>query len=163
MTQPASPQDRAYGGGRTLGPWSGWLDGAIFFFLCLFAVLWPHSIKGAQHAWQIAFLLWLLKLAVERKRPFPQPLTAPLLAYVVLSAISTLLSPDPYLSWDRMKLVCLVLVGIVFAQNLKRLSQVRWLVCLLILSGVAAAAFTAWQYTYGVGVRVAAIQPESPL
>lgn len=163
MTPPASPQDQVYGGGRTLGRWGGWLEGAIFFFLCLFAVLWPHSIKGSQHAWQIAFVLWLLKLAIERKRPFPQPLTAPLLAYVVLSAISTLLSPEPYLSWDRMKLVCLVLVGIVFAQNLKRLSQVRLLVFLLILSGVAAAGFTAWQYTYGVGVRVAAIVPESPL
>ena len=126
-------------------------------------LLLPHSIKGSQHAWQIAFVLWLLKLAVERKRPFPQPLTAPLLAYVVLSGISTALSPEPYLSWDRMKIVCLVLVGIVFAQNLKRLSQVRILVFLLILSGLAAAGFTAWQYTYGVGVRVAHILPTSPL
>ena len=143
--------------------WGQRLDGVIFFFLCLFAVLWPHSIKGSQHAWQIAFVLWLVKLAMERKRPFVQPLTAPLLAYVVLSGISTALSPEPYLSWDRMKLVCLVLVGIVFAQNLKRLSQVRALVFLLILSGLAAAGFTAWQYTYGVGVRVASILPASPL
>ncbi len=143
--------------------WGRRLDGIIFFFLCLFAVLWPHSIKGSQHSWQIAFVLWLLKLAVERKRPFAQPLTAPLLAYVVLSAISTALSPEPYLSWDRMKIVCLVLVGVVFAQNLKRLSQVRTIVFLLLLSGLAAAGFTAWQYTYGVGVRVAFIGPASPL
>ena len=54
-----------------------------------------------------------------------------------------------------MKIVCLVLVGIVVAQNLHRLKQVRTLMFLLILSGLAAAAFTAWQYTYGVGVRVA--------
>ena len=135
------------------------LDGAIFFFLALFAILLPHSIKGAQHSWQIAFLLWLIKLAVERRRPYPQPLSAPLLAYITLSGISTLLSPDPNLSWDRMKIVCLLLVGIVFAQNLQRLKQVRILVFLLILSGLAAAAFTAWQYTYGVGVRIAYIWP----
>ena len=92
---------------------------------------------------------WLI-----RRRPFPQPLSAPLLAYVTLSGISTALSPDPYLSWDRMKIVCLVLAGIVVAQNLQRLKQVRTLVVLLILSGVAATALTAWQYTYGVGVRV---------
>ncbi len=145
------------------GRWGGLLDGAIFFFLCLFVVLLPHSIKGSQHAWQIAFVLWLLKLAVERMRPFPQPLTAPLLAYVILSGISSALSPNPYLSWDRMKLVCLVLVSVLFAQNLQRLSQVRILAFLLILSGVAAAGFTAWQYTYGVGVRVAYILPNSPL
>jgi O-antigen ligase len=139
------------------------IDGAVFFFLVLFALLLPHSVKGAQHAWQIAFLLWLVKLALERKRPFSQPLTPPLLAYVTLSAISTALSPDPYLSWDRMKIVCLVLVGIVVGQNLKRLSQIRILIFLLVLSGVAAAGFTAWQYTYGVGVRVAYVMPQSPL
>jgi O-antigen ligase len=139
------------------------LDGAIFFFLGLFAVLLPHSIKGSQHAWQIACLLWLLKLLVARSRPFPQPLAAPLLAYVVLSGISTMLSPDPYLSWDRMKVVCLLMVGIVVAQNLHRVSQVRTLVYLLILSGFAATVFTGWEYTYGVGVRVGFVQGSSAL
>ena len=143
--------------------WGRWLDDAIFFFLCLFVVLLPHSIKGSQHAWQIALVLWLVKLAVVHERPFQQPLTAPLLAYVVLSAISTMLSPDPYLSWIQMKFVCLVIVGIVFAQNLKRLSQARILVFLLLLSGLAAAGFTAWQYTYGIGVRVASIPPQTAL
>ena len=139
------------------------LDGAIYFFLGLFAILLPHSIKGAQHAWQIACLLWLMKLLVTRKRPFLQPLSAPLLAYVVLSGISTALSPDPYLSWDRMKIVCLLLVGIVVAQNLYKLSQVRTLVYLLILSGLAATLFTAWEYTYGVGVRVGFVKGTSAL
>ncbi|MGB8887797.1 MAG: O-antigen ligase family protein [Candidatus Korobacteraceae bacterium] len=139
------------------------LDSAIFLFLALFAILLPHSVKGAQHAWQIAFVLWLTKLAVERRRPYPQPLSAPLLAYITLSGISTALSPDPNLSWDRMKIVCLVLVSIVFAQNLQRLKQVRTLIFLLILSGLAAAGFTAWQYTYGVGVRVAYILPVTQL
>src|SRR5271165_1692451 len=100
MTQSAaSPQDGADAEPNVSGRWGRGLDGIIFFFLCLFAILLPHSIKGSQHAWQIAFLLWLLKLAVERRRPFPQPVTAPLLAYVVLSAISTVLSPEPYVSW----------------------------------------------------------------
>ena len=143
--------------------WTRFLDPAIFGFLLLFAITLPHSIKGAERAWKIAFLLWLLKLAIERVRPFKQPLVAPLLAYVTLSAISTILSPDPYLSWDRMKFVCLFLVGIVLAQNLKRLSQVRWLVMLLVLSGFSAAIYTGWQYTYGVGVRLAEFPPSSRL
>jgi O-antigen ligase/polysaccharide polymerase Wzy-like membrane protein/PDZ domain-containing protein len=143
--------------------WRRWLDGSIFFFLCLFAILLPHSIKGSQHAWQIALVLWLVKLAVVRERPFPQPLTAPLLAYVVFSAVSTILSPDPYVSWVQMKFVCLVIVGIVFAQNLNRLSQVRILVFLLLLSGLAAAGFTAWQYSFGIGVQVKQILPKTGL
>jgi O-antigen ligase len=142
---------------------TGFLDSAIFFFLCLFAILLPHSIKGAQHSWQIACLLWLLSLAVARRRPFPQPLAAPLLAYVVFSAISTVLSPDPYLSWDRMKIVCLLMIGIVVGQNLHRLRQVRMLVYLLILSGLAVVGLTAWQYTYGVGVQIVDVQGISPL
>ncbi len=62
-----------------------------------------------------------------------------------------------------MKIVCLVLVGVLFAQNLKRLSQVRVLIYLLLLSGLAAAGFTAWQYTYGVGLQVKHIVPGTPL
>ena len=152
----------AFNGGSARGV-AHILDGAIFLFLCLFAILLPHSIKGSQHAWQLAFVLWLVKLAVTRTRPIPQPLSAPLLAYVTLSGISTALSPDPALSWDRMKIVCLLLVGIVFAQNLRRLKQVRTLVFLLILSGLAAAGFTFWQYSYGVGVGILRMQAAAPL
>ncbi len=130
------------------------LDPVIFGCLALFAITLPHSIKGAERAWKLALVLWLVKLVLDRTRPFKQPLTAPLLAYVVLSAISTLLSPDPYMSWDRMKFVCLFLAGIVVAQNILRLSQVRWLVVLLVLSGFTAALLTGWQYTYGVGVVI---------
>src|ERR1039458_980903 len=143
--------------------WIRRLEGLIFFFLVLFAILLPHSITAARHAWMAAGFLWLAKLAIERKRPFPQALSAPLLAYILLSGISTALSPDPYLSWPRLKVVCLVLAGTVVAQNLRRLSQVRILVWLLLLSGLAAAACTAWQYTYGVGVQVKHIAPTADL
>jgi hypothetical protein len=37
------------------------------------------------------------------------------------------------------------------------------LALLLVLSGVVAVGYTGWQYTYGVGVRVAYILPTSPL
>lgn len=130
------------------------LDPVIFGCLALFAILLPHSIKGAERAWKLALVLWLMKLVVDRVRPFKQPLTAPLLVYVVLSAISTLLSPDPYMSWDRMKFVCLFLAGIVVAQNIRQLSQARWLVVLLVLSAFTATLFTGWQYTHGIGVML---------
>lgn len=138
---------------------SRWTGHIIFFLLVFFTVALPHSIKGAQHAWKLAFLLWLVQLVVDRRRPFRQPLTGPLLAYITLSGISTALTADPILSWDRMKIVCLVLVGVLFAQTLKRLSQVRILVLLLFLSALAAATFTAWQYTYGIGVQIRQMPP----
>jgi hypothetical protein len=147
----------------TKAGWPQYLDNAIFCFLALFAILLPHSIKGAERSWKIALLLWLVKIVIVRVRPFRQPLVLPLLFYVVLSAISTILSPEPYLSWDRMKTVCLLLVGVVVAQNVRRVTQVRWLVILLVLSGFAAALFTAWQYTYGIGVRLTEFPPSSRL
>ncbi|HZM12345.1 MAG TPA: O-antigen ligase family protein [Candidatus Limnocylindrales bacterium] len=143
--------------------WSRFFDPTIFGLFLFFAIMLPHSIKGAERAWKIALVLWLLKLAVERLRPYRLPLAAPLLTYVTLSAISTLLSSDPSLSWDRMKFVCLFLIGIVIAQNLKWLSQVRWLLMLLVLSGFSAALYTGWQYTYGVGVRLADFPSSSRL
>src|SRR5215469_3686372 len=72
--------------------WTLYLDHAIFAFLALFAITLPHSIKGAERSWKIALILWLLKLVVDRVRPYKQPLTLPLLFFVVLSAISTILS-----------------------------------------------------------------------
>src|SRR6516165_5411832 len=77
----------------TRAGWTRYLDSAIFGFLALFAILLPHSIKGAERSWKIALLLWLLRLLIARVRPFRQPLVIPLLFYVVLSAISTILSP----------------------------------------------------------------------
>ena len=149
--------------GKTFWAQTRAIDRTIFVFLALFAIALPFSIKGAERSWKIALVLWLLKLAVDRARPLRQPLAGPLLAFVVLSAISTCLSPDPYLSWDRMKFVCLVLAGVVVAQNIKRMSQVRWLVVLFVLSGFAAALFTGWQYTYGIGVQLEQFPPSSRL
>jgi len=147
-----------------MGKWVVLLQRAIFFFLALFVILLPHSVKGARHAWIIAFWIWLAALLIERKRLVSQPLVLPLLAFIVLSGISTALSPDPYLSWGYMKLVCYTaLIGTLFAQNLHRLSQIRILIVLLLLSASAAAAFTAWQYTYGIGVRVMAIGGDNQL
>jgi hypothetical protein len=142
---------------------SHWVKHSIFFLLLIFTACLPHSIKGAQHAWRLGFLLWLAQLLLERRRPVPQPLTAPLLAYLTLSGVSTALTYDPILSWDRMKIVCLVLVGVLFAQNLKRLSQIRILVFVLLLSALGAAAFTGWQYTYGIGVHISRLDPGTPL
>jgi len=137
---------------------------AIFLFCALFAILLPWSIRGARYAWIIAFCLWLADLIVERKRLRPQPLALPLLAYIVLSGISCALSYEPYLSWPHMKLVCwTALIATLFAQSLARLSQIRALMLLLLLSATAVAGFTAWQYVRGIGLRVTDVVYLSPL
>jgi hypothetical protein len=141
-----------------------YLSSAIYFFFGLFVILLPWSMKGARYAWIAAFYLWLASLFLKRKRPVPQPLALPLLVFVVLSGISCALSYDPYLSWPHLKLVCwMILVGILFAQNLQRLSQVRTLIVLLLLSAASVGLFTAWQYVRGTGVKVQSIPADSAL
>jgi hypothetical protein len=155
----AQSSDRTY-----RGPTSDFLRGAIFLFFGLFAILLPWSIKGARYAWIAAFVLWAVSLVVERKRLYPQPLALLLLAYIVLSGISCALSYEPYMSWPHMKLVCwTALIATLFAQNLERLSQVRTLVLLLLLSATAVGGFTAWQYLRGMGLKIAFVGPGSPL
>ncbi|MFZ0705425.1 MAG: O-antigen ligase family protein [Candidatus Korobacteraceae bacterium] len=145
-------------------PVANFLSLAIFFFFGLFAILLPWSIKGARYAWLAAFCIWLVSLIVERKRLRPQPLALPLLAYIVLSGISCALSYEPYMSWPHMKLVCwTALIATLFAQSLGRLSQVRTLILLLLLSATAVAGFTAWQYLRGMGLKIAFIGPGTPL
>ena len=111
-----------------------------------------------------AFCIWLVSLIIERKRLYPQPLALPLLAYIVLSGLSCVFSYEPYMSWPHMKLVCwTALIATLFAQNLERLSQVRTLVLLLLLSATAVGGFTAWQYLRGTGLRVVDVTYRSPL
>ena len=146
------------------GPVTDFLRGATFLFFGLFAILLPWSIKGARYAWFAACFLWIASLIVERKRLHPQPLALPMLAYIVLSGISCALSYEPYMSWPHMRLVCwTALIATLFAQNLERLSQVRLLVLLLLLSASAVGGFTAWQYLRGVGLKIAFIGQGSPL
>ena len=145
-------------------PVSRFLTAAIFFFFGLFTILLPWSIKGARYAWMAAFCIWLVSLIIERKRLYPQPLALPLLAYIVLSGLSCVFSYEPYMSWPHMKLVCwTALVATLFAQNLERLSQVRRLVLLLLLSATAVGGFTAWQYLRGTGLRVIDVAYRSQL
>jgi hypothetical protein len=144
--------------------WEQYLRGAIFLFFLLFVILLPWSIKGARYAWMAAFWLWIADVLIERKRLRPQPLAAPMLAYILLSGLSCAFSYEPYLSWPHMKLVCwTALIAALFAQNLTRLSQIRMLIVLLLLSAAAVGAFTAWQYARGVGLRVVDVVYRSPL
>ncbi len=143
--------------------WARLLEQLIFFFCLLFALVLPHSVKGTHHAYEAAVVAWAVKLALDRRRPYPIPLAAPILTFLVLSAISTALSPVPLYSWDRMKIVGLIFVAIVFAENLRSVRQLRWIVALLLFSAAVSAGITVWQYLGGYGVQMLWFPPDSPL
>ncbi|MGA3212125.1 MAG: O-antigen ligase family protein [Terriglobales bacterium] len=130
------------------------LDLAIFACLSIFAVSIVVSKAVTEIAYGAALALWFIKVFINGRRPQQSPLTWPLLAYLMLSAISTAFSPVPLYSWERMKSVALLIIAMLFAENVRTMRQVRVLALLLIASTVLSLGCTAWQYSYGLGARI---------
>ena len=130
------------------------LNDAIFAVLLLLAAALPLSKAVAEFAYSLALVLWVVRILLRRERPKPQPLVAALLAFLLLSALSSLLSSAPALSWDRMKSVGLLIVAVLVAQNIRNLRQVRSLVVVLLFCSFLSAAYNAWLYAYGIGATM---------
>jgi hypothetical protein len=130
------------------------LDSAIYACLLLFCAMLPHSKAVTEIAYTLALVLWLVKLIVKREHPLAQPLVPALMAFLSLSAISTMLGPVPIFNWDRMKSVGLLIISVIFAQNVRTMRRVRALTALLIVSTVASVAYTGFLYAYGIGARI---------
>lgn len=143
--------------------WVKSIESAISVFLFILALLLPVSVKGAHHAYEAAGILWLALVVTRRRRVLQQPLVAPMLLYLVFSAVSTILSPTPVLSWDRMKLVTLLMVCIVVAQNVRSVRQMKWMAAALTLGCVITAGIAARQTMTGIGVQIRTLNPDSRL
>ena len=143
----------------------GWpaLDAAIYGCLLLFVVALAHSKAVTEIAYSVATLLWVVRLIARRERPWQQPLTMALFAFLLLSAVSCTVSLAPALSWERMKSVGLLIIAPLFAQNVKSLRQVRALIAVLLLSTMASVGYNAFLYTYGYGAKITSVTPGSVL
>ncbi|MFB3916408.1 MAG: O-antigen ligase family protein [Terriglobales bacterium] len=139
------------------------LDIAIYAFLLLFAGALPLAKSVAQSAYSIALVLWLAKLIFRRERPLQQPLIPALLAFISLSAISSVLSPTPVVTWHVMKQVALLLIAVLVAQNLRTLRQIKTVVLVLIASTLVSIGYTGWQYAHGIGAEVVNVAPGTEL
>ena len=138
-----------------------WLDAALFFCFILFVLCAPTATKGAVTAFRAALLLWLAKILIERRKLEAQPLALPLLLFLLFTAVSTIFSTEPLLSWGRMRGVTELTIALLVGQTLKNLRQVKILVYLLLFAALVSVAITAWQYTFGIGIRLTADAPAS--
>src|SRR5713226_5885455 len=110
------------------------LDRAITAFLFLFVLFQPVSIAGAEIAFTGAAVAWLARLAILRRGVLQgSPLDVPILAYLLLCAVSTILAPLPAASWGGMRKVGLVLVLLVVAHNIPSVRRAKQLVAVLFL------------------------------
>jgi len=140
-----------------------WLARGTFFFLAVFVAAAADSIAVAQIAYSGALLCWLIRWVARGRTPRPQPLVLPLLVFLLLSAASVALSSAPTLSWGHLKSVALLLICVLWAQNIRSFPQLKFFSTLLIVACLVTVAYTAWQYTVGIGVRLSKISPETAL
>ena len=138
-------------------------ESAVYSCLLLLAAALIHSKAVTQVAYSAALVLWLAKLVIRRQRPLDQPLVLPSLAFLVLSAISSALSPVPALSWAPMKSVALLIVFVLYAQNLRTRRQIKTVILVLLASTLLSAGYTAWQYGYGIGAKLVNVAPAGRL
>jgi len=138
------------------------LEAITAFFLFLFVIAQPLSIAASHVAYAGAALAWVLRLALVRRGALKSsPLDLPILIYLLLCTLSTLLSPLPASSWEGMRKIALIFVVLVVAQNVPNLRRARQLLAVLFISSLFAAAWAGWSYLHGVGLRIHSPQPNT--
>ncbi len=140
------------------------LDTTITVFLFVFVLSLPHSIAATEIAYGIAALAWLIRLIAVRRGPlasklYSSPLDLPILIYWILCGVSASMSPQPALSWVGMRKVGLIFVVLVVAHNVHTVRRARQLILVLLLAGLPNVAYSLYQQTFGIGLRIDSVTP----
>jgi len=140
------------------------IDIALIGCLFLFAAFAPHSIAVTQGAWALGMILWLLRFAFyPPPTTWRTPLDYALLGFFILTGLSALLSYEPMVSIGKLRAASLFTLVYLFAENVRTLPLARLLVITLLASSMVNVALTAEQQLLGRGVKLAGVQPNSPL
>ena len=139
------------------------LEAITAFFLLLFAFVQPLSMAASHIAYAGAALAWVLRLAFVRRGILKSsPLDIPILIYLSVCVLSTILSPLPVSSWEGMRKVALIFLVLLVAHNVPDIRRAKQLLAVLFLSALVGVAWAAWSYADGVGLRIHNPQPGTP-
>jgi O-antigen ligase len=143
---------------------SGWCDRAVIGCIFLIALSAPHSIAATQTAWMLGMLFWLLRFAFyPRPVLFRSPIDYLLLAFFILSGVSSVFSYSPFVSIGKMRAASLFTIVYLVAQNVRTVRLANALALTLIGSCMVNVFWTAGQLAFGRGVKVEGVRAESPL
>ncbi len=146
------------------GPLGLWLERVILALLFLFAFAAPISIAAAQFAWAMGLLFWLLRFFVfPRPTLHRTPVDYAMLAFFILTGISSFLSYEPMVSIGKLRAAMLFTIAYLFAENIRYARILRLLVVVLMAATMLSALFTFAQYAIGRGVKVQGVRGDSPL
>ena len=102
----------------------------------------------------MALVFWAISALLRETQRFS--LSAPVLIFLFITTLSTVVSVEPMLSWGRMRTVSLLMLMPLAATCLRTAGRLRWIAGALIVSCVLSAGYTGWQYLWGVGVQIGA-------
>lgn len=130
------------------------------FFLFLFVIAQPLSIAASHVAYACAALSWVLRLGLVRRGMLKSsPLDLPILIFLLLSVVSTLVSPLPASSWEGMRKIALIFLVLLVAHNVSNARRAKQLLTVLFVSSLCAVGWAMWNYVDGVGLRIHNPQP----
>jgi hypothetical protein len=112
----------------------------------------------------MGMLLWVARFAFyPPPRTYRTPLDYPLLAFFILTGLSTLLSYEPLISAGKLRAASLFTIVYLVAQNVPSLRVARLLAITLVASSMINVLYVVGQTIRGRGIRLQGVSIESPL
>jgi O-Antigen ligase/PDZ domain len=140
-----------------------WANRILFCGLAIFAISVPHSIAAAQIGLGLGYVAWIARALVMGRLGFPQtPIDRPLLCFVALTIISSVLSVERGESLPKLRNLTLFGVFYLIIANL-RPRGARWIIGLMIVSGLVGVGYSLMEKGLGRGMIITAIENNSPL
>src|SRR5215475_8900674 len=145
------------------GSFAQWANRILLCGLAIFAISVPHSIAAAQIGLGLSYVAWIARaLAVGRLGIPKTPIDRPLLCFIALTIVSSVLSFEPAESLPKLRALTLFGVFYLIIANL-RPRGARWMIGLMIVSGVVGVGYSFMEKGFGRGMIITAIEDNSPL
>lgn len=140
-----------------------YLDHAFAGALFLLAFAAPLSIAGTQIAWSFALLFWIIRLFYKRPGLRREGIDLAMLAFVGLTALSSVFSYEQEVSVRKLVSVSLVTIVYLVSEYISDRKMLRRLVCVLLIGGGVSVAYTFGTFAIGKNLKLVALTEDSPL
>jgi hypothetical protein len=145
------------------GSFAQWTTRILLLGLAIFAISVPHSIAAAQIGLGLSYVAWIARALAVGRLGIPQtPIDRPLLCFIALTIVSSVLSVEPAESIPKLRTLTLFGVFYLIIANL-RPRGARWIIGLMIISGLAGVGYSLIEKGMGRGMIITAIEDNSPL
>src|SRR5215475_836716 len=147
----------------TASSFAQWTTRLILCGLAIFAISIPHSIAAAQIGLGLSYVAWIARALAVWRFGIPQtPIDRPLLWFIGLTIISAVLSVERAESLPKVRALTLFAVFYLIIANV-RPRAARWMIGLMIISGLVGVGYSLIEKELGRGMIVTAIENNSPL